>query len=63
MRSHDRDRMSLGFLGRSRSQSPAAAELRSSLASQPFLPSSHPQQTQQQQAIGRSPLHSSRISF
>jgi transglutaminase-like putative cysteine protease len=50
LRSHDRDRMSLGFLGRSRSQSPAAAELRSSLASQPFLPTSHPQQTQQQQS-------------
>lgn len=52
-RSQDRDRYSLGLFGRARSQSPAAAELRSSLASQPFQPTNHPQQTQQQQASAK----------
>jgi transglutaminase-like putative cysteine protease len=49
MRSHDRDRLTFGSLGRARTQSLAAEELRGSLASQPFQPTSHPQQTQQQQ--------------
>lgn len=49
IRSMDRNRLSLGTFGRAQTQSPAAAELRGSLASQPFQPTSHPQQTQQQQ--------------
>jgi transglutaminase-like putative cysteine protease len=42
-----RDRYTLG--SKLRSQTPVAEELRGSLASQPFQPTSHPQQTQQQQ--------------